>query len=156
MIIHFFVVGSAAAKIDRADIIKGNKAVFYKNIATGLIVAVVLGGCASAGVQQLKDESATTVGEKITKGKSTKDDVRATFGDPTETSFTDSGNEIWRYRYSHSTAKGINFVPLANIFMSGQDVDKKELVVFFDDKGVVKNFAMQSSKEEVKGGILPQ
>ncbi|MFP6561950.1 outer membrane protein assembly factor BamE [Paraburkholderia sp. B3] len=129
---------------------------FYKNIATGLIVATMLAGCASAGVQQLKTEDATTVSAKITRDRSTKDDVRAAFGDPTETSFTDSGNEIWRYRYSHSTAKGINFVPLANLFMSGQDVDKKELVVLFDDKGVVKNFSMQSSKEEVKGGILPQ
>jgi glycine betaine/choline ABC-type transport system substrate-binding protein len=47
-------------------------------------------------------------------------------------------------------------VPVANLFTSGADVDKKELVVFFDDKGVVKNYSMQVSKEEVKNGILPQ
>jgi outer membrane protein assembly factor BamE (lipoprotein component of BamABCDE complex) len=130
--------------------------VFYKRIATGLFVAAVLVGCASTGVQQLKDESAATVGEKITKGTSTKEDVRKAFGDPTETSFTDSGNELWRYKYAHSTSKPINFVPVVNLFTSGADVDKKELVVFFDDKGVVKNYSMQSSKEETKTGILPQ
>ncbi|MFC0691122.1 outer membrane protein assembly factor BamE domain-containing protein [Paraburkholderia humisilvae] len=104
----------------------------------------------------MKKENQATVGEKITKGKSTKDDIRSAFGDPTETSFTDSGNELWRYRYTYSTAKAINFVPFANIFTSGADVDKKELVVFFDDKGVVRNYSMQASKEEVRNGILPQ
>lgn len=116
----------------------------------------MLAGCASQGVQQLKEETAVSVGSKITKGKSSRDDVRATFGDPTETSFTDSGNELWRYKYSHATAKAINFVPVANLFTSGANVDKKELVVFFDDKGIVKNYSMQSSKEEMRNGILPQ
>ncbi|CAG9267590.1 outer membrane protein assembly factor BamE domain-containing protein [Paraburkholderia unamae] len=126
------------------------------NLLVAIVSASVLVGCASSGVQQLKTEDATSVSAKLTRGTSTKDDVRKAFGDPTETSFTDSGNEIWRYRYSNATSKGINFVPIANIFMSGQNVDKKELVVFFDDHGVVKNYAMQSSKEEVKSGILPQ
>jgi len=126
---------------------------------TAVIAALtcsILAGCASQGVQQLKDETPATVSSKITKGKSTKNDVRAAFGDPTETSFTDSGNELWRYRYTHSTAKGINFVPVVNLLTSGADVDKKELVVFFDAEGVVKNYSMQSSKEETKNGILPQ
>jgi outer membrane protein assembly factor BamE (lipoprotein component of BamABCDE complex) len=120
------------------------------------LAMTLLGGCASQGVKQLKEESAATVAEKITRGKSTKEDVRTAFGDPTETSFTDSGNELWRYRYTYATSKVINFVPVANLFTSGADVDKKELVVFFDDKGVVKNYSMQVSKEEVKNGILPQ
>jgi outer membrane protein assembly factor BamE (lipoprotein component of BamABCDE complex) len=124
-------------------------------VATALAISL-LAGCASQGVQQLKDETPTSVGTKITKGKSTKDDVRAAFGDPTETSFTDSGNEIWRYRYAHSTAHAINFVPVVNLLTSGADVDKKELVIFYDANGVVKNYSMQSSKEESKSGILPQ
>jgi len=127
-----------------------------RKIATAVVTASVMTACASTGVQQLKDESSDSVSEKIIKGKSTKDDVRGAFGDPTETSFTDSGKEIWRYKYSHSTSKPQNFIPLVNLFTSGADVDKKELVVFFDDEGIVKNYAMQSSKEEVKTGILPQ
>jgi len=127
-----------------------------KIVIAAALGVTVLAGCASHGIQQLKDESASSVSAKITKGKSTKDDVRAAFGDPTETSFTDSGNELWRYKYSHSTAKGINFVPIVNMFSSGADIDKKELVVFFDDQGVVKNYSMQISKEEVKSGIIPQ
>src|ERR1700739_4303859 len=99
-----------------------------KNFVVAAVAVTLVAGCASQGVQQLKDENASSVSAKITKGKSTKDDVRATFGDPTETSFTDSGNELWRYKYSHSTSKAINFVPVVSLFTSGADVDKKELV----------------------------
>ena len=124
-------------------------------LVISVLSACLLGACASQGVQQLKEENQASVATKITRGKSTKDDVRAAFGDPTETSFTDSGNELWRYRYSHSTSKAINFVPLANLFLAGADVDKRELVVFFDADGLVKNYSMQARKEEVKQGILP-
>lgn len=127
-----------------------------KIVIAAAIGMVVLAGCASHGVQRLKNENASTVGAKIAKGKSTKEDIRAAFGDPSETSFTDNGNELWRYRYSYATAKGINFVPIVNIFSSGANIDKKELVVFFDEHGVVKNYSMQASKEEVKNGIISQ
>ena len=127
-----------------------------KFVIAAAVGVALLSGCASTGVQQLKDESSSSVSTKISKGKSTKDDVRAAFGDPTETSFTDSGNELWRYKYSHSSAKGINFVPIVNIFTSGANIDKKELVVFYDEHGVVKNYSMQASKEEVRNGILSQ
>ncbi|GJH25795.1 outer membrane protein assembly factor BamE [Caballeronia novacaledonica] len=129
---------------------------FTKTSLVSAFVVAALAGCASQGVQQLKEENANTVSSKIIKGKSTTGDVRQAFGDPTETSFTDNGNELWRYKYSHSTAKAQNFIPVVNLFASGADVDKKELVVFFDDKGIVKNYSMQSSKEEVKNGLLPQ
>jgi outer membrane protein assembly factor BamE (lipoprotein component of BamABCDE complex) len=127
-----------------------------KTLLVSAFVVVAMAGCASQGVQQLKEENATTVSSKIIKGTSTKEEVRQAFGDPTETSFTDNGNELWRYKYSHSTSKAQNFIPVINLFASGADVDKKELVVFFDDKGIVKNYSMQSSKEQVKSGILPQ
>ena len=127
-----------------------------KTLLVSAFVVVAMAGCASQGVQQLKEENATTVSSKIIKGTSTKEEVRQAFGDPTETSFTDNGNELWRYKYSHSTSKAQNFTPVINLFASGADVDKKELVVFFDDKGIVKNYSMQSSKEQVKSGILPQ
>lgn len=81
--------------------------------------------------------------------------MRADFGDPTETSFTDGGKEIWRYKYSHMTSKVSDFIPVVNLFSSGTNVDKRELVFLFNDNGIVENYAMQSSKEEVKSGILP-
>ena len=113
-----------------------------------------LASCASAGNQVLKDQNADTVATKITKGTSTKNDVKAAFGDPTSTSFTDGGNEIWNYTYAKATAKAVNFVPIVGIFAGGSDVDKKTLVVLFTDGGIVKNYTISSSQEEVKRGLL--
>jgi outer membrane protein assembly factor BamE (lipoprotein component of BamABCDE complex) len=125
-----------------------------KTLTTISAAIFILAGCASAGNQALKAESSDSVSQKIVKGTHTKDDVKKSFGSPNETSFTDSGNEIWRYKYAYATAKAVNYVPIANLFARGADVDRKELVVFFDKNGVVSNYSMQETKEEVKRGII--
>src|SRR5579862_1292931 len=100
-----------------------------------MAVLVSLAGCASSGNQVLKNETLDTVSQKIVKGVSTQKDVKAAFGDPNSTSFTDSGNELWNYVYAKATVKAVNFVPVVNLFAGGADVDKKTLVVFFDASG---------------------
>ena len=51
---------------------------------------------------------------------------------------------------------GRNFIPYANMFSSGANIESKELVIFFDKNGVVQNYSMEQSKSEVKQGILRQ
>ena len=111
--------------------------------------AAALAGCASGGVQALKDETTQTVAAKITKGRSTQADVKAAFGDPISTSFTDSGNELWNYQYIKLVPKAVDFVPVVGLFAGGSDVEKKTLVVFFDKNGIVQNFALSSAKTEI-------
>jgi outer membrane protein assembly factor BamE (lipoprotein component of BamABCDE complex) len=123
-----------------------------KKFIAMFMAAAVLAGCASSGNQVLKGETAETVSTKITKGVSTKDNVRKAYGDPTNTSFTDGGNEIWTYNYAHATATAVSYVPIVGLFAGGADVDKKQLVILFDKAGVVSNFTMQASKEELKRG----
>ena len=116
-----------------------------------IIVLLLMGsisGCASAGIQAIKGETTETVATKITKGRSTTADVRRAFGDPTSTSFTDSGNELWNYEYAKATPKAANFVPIVGIFAGGMDVDKKTLVFFFDKNGVVQNYSVSAAKTE--------
>jgi len=128
-----------------------------KNMKKSLLLSAALfalASCASSGNQVLKDQTTDTVAAKITKGTSSKNDVKVAFGDPTSTSFTDGGNEIWNYAYAKATAKAVNFVPIVGIFAGGADVDKKTLVILFDDTGVVKNYTLSSSQEEVKRGLL--
>jgi outer membrane protein assembly factor BamE (lipoprotein component of BamABCDE complex) len=121
-----------------------------------VFLGVALAACSSSGNQVLKNANDSTVSQQITKGTSTKADVRKYYGDPTHTSFTDAGNEIWTYTYTKGQVKAENFIPIVSLFSNGVDVDKKELVILFDSNGVVKNYSMQISKEEVKGGIVPQ
>ena len=125
-----------------------------KKIIVLFCALFLVAGCASTGNKVLKDETASGVAQKIIKGQTTKDQVRAIYGDPMSTSFTDSGKEIWRYEFVKTHAKATNFIPLVSMFNSGAKGTKKELVVMFDDNGVVKNFSMSSSKVDTDTSLF--
>jgi len=126
-----------------------------KNILLA-VVALVLGACASAGNMALKDENEKSVAARVVEGKTTKQEVQAAYGQPTQTTFTDGGNEIWTYRYAYATPKAINFVPVVGIFAGGADVQTKELVVMFDKANVVMKFSMREAQQEVSRGTAPK
>lgn len=125
-----------------------------KNAVPVVLCALALGiaGCASAGNQVLAKEDATTVSRSIVDGRTTKTEIQTTYGDPNDTSFTDGGNEIWKYTYAYATPTAASFVPVIGIFAGGVDVDKKTLVILFDNAGVVTKHTMSSSHEQTKRG----
>jgi outer membrane protein assembly factor BamE (lipoprotein component of BamABCDE complex) len=104
----------------------------------------------------LKDENEKSVATRVIEGKTTKQEVQAAYGQPTQTTFTDGGNEIWTYRYAYATPKAINFVPVVGIFAGGADVQTKELVVMFDKANVVMKFSMREAQQEVSRGTAPK
>ena len=124
-------------------------------ISSILIATFSLGlvGCASVGNESMRNENSQSIDSKITKGTTTKEQIRSTFGNADKTSFTDSGNEIWTYVLSKATSKAINFVPIVGLFTGGADVEKKELVILFDQNSIVKNYTFSETKTEVKRGI---
>ncbi|MDB1145184.1 MAG: outer membrane protein assembly factor BamE [Alcaligenaceae bacterium] len=124
------------------------------NLLLAVMTACVLVACASSGNKVLKEETAQTVSSKIHKNETTKEQVRALYGDPMNTSFTDSGNEIWRYEFVKSKADAVNFIPIVNYFGSSSSGTKKELVIFFNQKGVVKNYSMQESQFKTGTGVF--
>lgn len=117
-----------------------------------LSVLLALGACASAGNQVLKSESADSVDKMVVDGRSTKADVQKAFGDANDTSFTDNGNEIWKYTYAYATPTPESFIPVVGIFAGGADVDKKTLTILYDKDGIVVKHTMSSSHEQVKRG----
>ncbi len=119
-----------------------------------LIVTIFLAGCASVGNQALKNETELSVSQKIVEGKTTKADVRSTFGSPNTTSFTDSGLEMWKYELAKMSADAVNFIPIVGLFGSSASGTKKELVVLFDQQGLVKRYSMSESPVTVKTGIF--
>ena len=90
---------------------------------------LLLSGCATMGNQALKNESELTVRSKIVENKTTKDDVRKTFGSPDESSFTDNGKEIWKYEFANIKADAVNYIPIVNLFGSSSSGTKKQLVI---------------------------
>jgi len=122
-------------------------------LVAGLSFAL-LGGCASVGNESIADATPESVSGQLIKGKTTQENVRAAYGDPTKTSFTDSGNEIWEYDFSRMHSKPTNFIPYVNLIHSGAEGDKKSLVVFFDRSKIVRQYTISSSKVDISRGLI--
>ncbi|WP_310389458.1 hypothetical protein [Roseateles sp.] len=124
--------------------------------AAAIAAVVVLGACASAGTEALRKESESSVQQKMAVGKTTKAEVRAMFGSPIKTTFTDNGLEVWNFEFSNVSADALSYVPIVNMFGGSASGKKKELVVLFDEKDVVKRFAMSEADVVHKTGIFNQ
>jgi len=118
-----------------------------------IALAITLLGCATVGNDRIKDHTQETVSQKIISGKTTKSDIKEQFGEPSSISFTDSGNEIWTYKHARATPKGVNFIPVVNLFVRGLDVSTKTIVVLFDKNDTVTKYTMNEDQSEVKGGL---
>jgi len=123
--------------------------------ATVLALSVaLLSGCASVGNETLRAESENSVSKKIVEGKTTKAEVRAMFGSPTKTTFTDGGLEVWNYEFSNVSGDAINYVPILNMFGSSASGTKKELVVMYDQANRVKRFSMSEAQVTQRTGLF--
>jgi len=116
--------------------------------------SALLSGCASVGNESIADATSESVSAQMVKGKTNQENVRGLYGDPTKTSFTDSGNEIWEYDFSRMHSKPTNFIPYVNLIHSGAEGDKKSLVIFFDRTKVVRQYTISSSKVDVSQGLI--
>ncbi|BAT19117.1 hypothetical protein [Asaia bogorensis] len=124
------------------------KKVFIAGCALSLLTA-----CASNGNESLRNQTQATVATQIKNGVTTKEEVRKQFGDPTETSFTDGGKEIWKYRLDNVSADAVSYVPVVNMFGASASGTRKELVILFDGDTVSK-YTMSSSAVSQKTGLF--
>ena len=124
-------------------------------IASSLVLGTVLfTGCAvKTGNDRIENVTQDNILNMIKDGKSTKADVRKAFGEPRNIGFMDNGLEKWEYHHSRSVQKGVNYVPVVNLFVKGTDDTKKTLIVLFDGN-VVKTHSFSSSEGETMGGLV--
>jgi len=121
-----------------------------------LVFTVLLTGCASVGNETLRKESESSMSGKMTEGRTTKAEVRSLFGSPLKTTFTDGGLEIWNYEFTNVSLDAISYVPIVNMFGATSSGKKKELVVLFDQVGVIKRYSMSESDVKNKTGLFNQ
>ena len=119
-----------------------------------LITSLFLVSCASTGNQTLKTESEVSIASKIQQGVTTAPEIKAMFGSPYETTYTDGGLMIWKYRLDDMRSDAVNYIPVVNWFGSSMSGTRKELVVLFDDNDVVKRVNMSESDVKTKSGIF--
>lgn len=122
-----------------------------KKMALAVALAVTLTGCASSGNQKLKSETETSVQSKIHEEKTTKVEVKTLFGSPDAVSYTDGGNEIWKYSFAKVKVNGTSFIPFYGLFHNGTNGTKKELTILFKDNTVQK-YTMAESAINTKSG----
>ena len=126
---------------------------FAKTISI-IFAATLATACASAGNEQLRNETETSINGKIIEGSTTKAQIRSTFGSPLKTSFTDGGLEVATYEFTNVSADAISFVPIVNLFGASASGKKKELVVLFDKSGIVQRYSMSESEVTQKTGLF--
>ncbi|OIR07904.1 SmpA / OmlA family protein [mine drainage metagenome] len=121
-------------------------------LAIAMAGITLLAGCATAGNEKLGEATGASLSKTLTKGVTTKTQVEAALGQPTNVSFN-SGQEQWTYNFAHATPTAVDFVPVVNLFVHHADVHRKELVVLFNKKDVVQNYAFTDGESVVKSGV---
>ncbi len=92
-----------------------------------------------------------SVQSKLQEGKTTKNEVKSYFGSPDAVSYTDSGNEIWKYAFAKVKVNGTTFIPFYGLFHNGTNGTKKELTILFNDD-TIKKYTMSETQINSKSG----
>jgi len=112
----------------------------------------VAAGCSTAGngrLVRLDDPEARGL---LVPGTTTQADVRETLGQGSVIRFR-SGWQTWQYQYREGVAKGWDEVPYVGLVTSRLARPTKELVVLFDDHGVVRRWSLQQFDDrEIRPG----
>ncbi|MEM1264362.1 MAG: hypothetical protein AAGH76_18325 [Pseudomonadota bacterium] len=118
-----------------------------------LTLVVLLSACASNGVGALKNETSESVEAKFVAGVTHKSEILDKLGRPTNTSFTDSGQEVLTYAYTELTPRARNFIPY-NIFSNVTDASTKELVMLINTQGVLARLVFNETETEKRWGVV--
>ena len=104
------------------------------------IILSMLTGCTtiSSGNERLRLISEADIHRQIIDGKTTKDEIRSTFGGPYKISFTEDGLLVWAYDFESLSQK----IPFTPRFKGSKTL----LTILFNKDGSVKDFAYERSE----------
>jgi outer membrane protein assembly factor BamE (lipoprotein component of BamABCDE complex) len=91
-------------------------------------------------------ETQESINQKIAKGKTTKDQVKAAFGEPGSTTTKPNGSEEWSYKMANSETSVIKIPGFERFFGSGTE-KAKTLLVDFDRRGIVANYSLNEESK---------
>lgn len=127
-----------------------------------LIAVLTMAGCYSWGTADIKNQELIA---QVQIGKSTKEDVKRIFGDPSSiskgklaeampghASYNLMMDEWWTYFHMKHEDNMLGAVPYVGVLLQGTKDEYTHLAVGFDAKGIVQHVSSGQSKG--KGGIL--
>lgn len=116
-----------------------------------LVLLAIISGCASAG--RPIDLAAL---QKLEKGISTQNDVRAAMGAPMSAGIIPDGKSYFMYIFSRSQIKAESMIPIVGLFAGGSKTDIQTLQIWFDENGVMENYLFNESQQDISQGLLSQ
>lgn len=123
-----------------------------KKLFIAALVILPLTACTTYGNKSLKDESQQTVKAKIVKGKTTQQEVLATFGEP-QTRASNDGQEMWFYSSMSGENQISNYIPGLALLKNSNTAYMNSLEIWFKGNVVDRyNFSQTASK--VSKGLL--
>ncbi|MCT4635695.1 MAG: hypothetical protein N4A31_05605 [Rickettsiales bacterium] len=117
-----------------------------------IITALFLVSCSSSVNKNFKDNDDKKIESMITAGVSTKQDIRNTFGEPTNIEYSKTNHDKWTYEYSEASNNPLNYIPVTRI-LNGQSGTTRKMVILFNGN-VVDKYALSSNDEKVSKGVL--
>jgi outer membrane protein assembly factor BamE (lipoprotein component of BamABCDE complex) len=103
-----------------------------------ILSAFLLAACSIIAGNSPQSETQESISQKIAKGKTTKAEVKAQFGDPISTTAKERGAEEWSYKMPGS-GSAVKIPGFERFFGSEKD---KALIVAFDRRGIVTNYTL--------------
>ena len=122
----------------------------WREVAAGcLVLSLTLSRCAlKQGDESIRHMTREDAQQKIVIGKTTKDMVRAQFGEPTSTVAGHDGKDEWRYIYKERQYDAMQFILSITGLAKDPKATGKALKVNFNAKGVVTNFTVEDVIEQ--------
>ena len=116
---------------------------------------ILLSGCAAkTGNEAIYKMNKADMSREIVVGKTTKNDITSKLGNPMEVDYTSQGDEKWTYKHVYSSAKAINYVPIASSISSGTNDRTRMLVIIFNNNNTVKKYLYSIADGETMGGLI--
>jgi outer membrane protein assembly factor BamE (lipoprotein component of BamABCDE complex) len=110
-----------------------------------IVSALMLAACSAVPENSPQRETQESINQKITKGKTTKADVKSMFGEPVSTTSKERGAEEWRYKMA-SSSSAVKIPGFEKFFGSSTDKDRT-LLVDFDRRGIVTSYSLDEDSK---------
>lgn len=129
-------------------------------VVIAMLSSVSLVGCVTTprevGVMSIKNETQTSINQRIHAGKSTKADVLRELGEPTTKDLDDNGNgvERWTYTYFSHQEQVLGFLPFASMVKHDNSATAHYVIVFFKPNGIVRNVNVTDTTSQSTSGFL--
>ncbi len=106
------------------------------------LACLAAAGCTTVGNGRLVTLDEPAAQALLVPGRTTEAEARDALGQGTVLTFS-SGWRTWHYVWRKGLAKGWDDVPYVNLIAARIGGDEKELVLLFDDAGVLRRWSLQ-------------